>query len=126
MTGAEETQRDILTRPWMALTFFCLPIAAIAASGALTIASPWRGAIWAASLGVMSAACLVNARRCGRIHCYFTGPFLAAMALVSLGYGLAGAPLGRDGWNGIGAATLGGAILLCCIPELILGRYRLR
>jgi hypothetical protein len=31
--------------------------------------------VWPVLLTFMGAACLLNARRCGRIHCFVTGPF---------------------------------------------------
>ena len=86
----------------------------------------WRGAIWAFSMGVMAAACLVNALRCGRVHCYFTGPFFILTALASLGYGLGALSLGADGWNIIGTITLVGAVVLTWLPEAALGKYRVR
>jgi hypothetical protein len=72
----------------------------------------------------MGVVCLVNARRCSRIHCLFTGPFFILGAIASLGYGLGFLPVGSPGWKWIGAVTIIGAIVLTCIPELVLGRYR--
>jgi hypothetical protein len=72
----------------------------------------------------MAAGCLINARRCGRIHCYFTGPFLSLMALASLSYGFGWLPLGSGGWNWIAGVTLAGAVILGCVPELLFGKYR--
>src|SRR5438552_9068266 len=78
----------------------------------------------AASLAVMGVSCLINASRCGRVHCLFTGPFFILGALTSLGYGLGLLPLGPSGWNWIGLGIIIGAIALTCVPELFLGRYR--
>ena len=52
--------------------------------------------VWPGLLTFMGVTCLVNARHCGRIHCYFTGPFFLVLAGVAL----------------------------CWVPEWILGRYR--
>lgn len=79
--------------------------------------------MWTASLGVMGILCLVNASRCGRVHCRFTGPFFILSAVASLGYGLRLLPLGPSGWKWICAVTVIGGIALTCIPELFLGRY---
>ena len=57
-------------------------------------------------LGVMAAGCVVNALRCGRMHCYFTGPFMILMGFASLSYGFGWLPLGINGWNRIGGVTL--------------------
>jgi hypothetical protein len=32
---------------------------------------PW---LWFPAFSVMAVACLANAARCGRLHCYVTGP----------------------------------------------------
>ena len=72
----------------------------------------------------MGGACAVNAMRCGRIHCYVTGPFFLLMAVVALLYGIGVVPFGAKGWNLIGLTILVGAVALCCLPELILGKYR--
>jgi len=84
----------------------------------------WKTVLWTTSLAFMGAVCLLNAFRCGRIHCLFTGPFFILGAVVSLGYGLGLLPLGPSGWKWIGAVTIVGAIMLTCAPELVLGRYR--
>jgi hypothetical protein len=80
--------------------------------------------LWPVVLTFMGVACLLNARGCGRLHCYFTGPFFLVMAGVALLYGLDVLPLGPRGWNLLGLILLAGGIALTCGPELILGRYR--
>ena len=82
--------------------------------------------LWTLSLGFMGTICLMNASRCGRTHCYFTGPFLILGAVTSLGYGIGLLPFGPSGWKWIGDITIIGAIVLTCVPELFLGRYRRR
>jgi hypothetical protein len=134
-----ERPRDILASRWRTAVFYGLPSLVILASsvsisGSLVtvghavpqVDSQWRGAIWAVSMGVMAAACLVNALRCGRMHCYFTGPFFILTALASLAYGLGALPLGLTGWSIIGMITLCGAVVLTWLPEAVLGRYRAR
>ena len=41
-----------------------------------------RAAVWIAMLWWMGVACLANARRCGRTHCRYTGPFFLGMAAM--------------------------------------------
>jgi hypothetical protein len=79
---------------------------------------------WTLSLVVMGGACLVNARDCGRTHCYFTGPFFLLMAAASLSYGLGWLPLGPHGWLYLGAALLAGGGFFGFVPEKLWGRYR--
>jgi hypothetical protein len=121
-----ETARDILSRPWLTGAVYCFPAALIVLSANVDIENRWRAGVWAVCLGVMAAGCVVNALRCGRMHCYFTGPFMILMGLASLSYGFGWLPLGINGWNWIGGVTLGGAVLLGCIPELLFGKYRRR
>jgi hypothetical protein len=82
--------------------------------------------LWMLSLGFMGTLCLLNASRCRRTHCYFTGPFFILGAVTSLGYGIGLLPFGPSGWKWIGNIIIIGAIALSCIPELVLGRYRRR
>jgi hypothetical protein len=55
--------------------------------------APARAWLWIPAFLVLGAACLVNAARCGRLHCFVTGPVyllaaiyvaLAAFALVTM------------------------------------------
>jgi hypothetical protein len=115
---------DMLSNPLLAFALFCLPAIAIVAIGHYRIGDGWRTAVWTAALSIMGTACLANAVRCGRVHCYITGPFLLVMAVVTLLYGLGVLPLGGNGWNAIGLTILIGAIALSCLPEMLFGKYR--
>jgi hypothetical protein len=115
-------QRDVLCSGTTMFLFWCLPSVAFALG---FFASPGlKTVLWTLSLGFMGTVCSLNASRCGRIHCYFTGPFFIAGAVASLGYGIGLLPFGPSAWKWIGDITIIGAIVLCCIPELVLGRYR--
>ncbi len=118
--------RDILQDWRITGIAFGLPILAIVASGLPGVAESWQTGIWVGSLVVMGAACIVNAFRCGRVHCYLTGPFFIVMAIVALFYGLGMLRLGAHGWSTISVAVIVGALLLCCVPEALFGRYRRR
>ena len=52
------------------------------------VGSSWsRGRVWlwVPAFAVMGVGCLANAVRCGRMHCYFTGPlFILAAIFVAL------------------------------------------
>ena len=61
--------------------------------------------------------------RCGRRHCFYTGPFFLVMALGSLVYGFGVLPMGSSGCAMIGVTTLVGAIVLTYLPERIWGKY---
>ena len=118
--------RDILSSRWRVFLLYWLPAIAIVVAGAPAISNGWRTVVWTVALATMAVACIVNALRCGRVHCYVTGPFFLLMALVALSYGLGFLHLGGNGWDLLGLATLIGAIALWCLPEMFLGKYRQR
>jgi hypothetical protein len=118
--------RDLLSNFWSRWLLFCLPAVAIAVTGISAFANSLRTIVWTAALVVLGTACSVNAARCGRIHCYLTGPFFLVMAVIALLYGVRVIPLGGHGWSAIGMTILVGAAVLCCLPEIIFGKYRTR
>jgi hypothetical protein len=67
----------------------------------------------------MGSACIANAARCGRLHCFITGPLFLLAALASL---LASLDIVSLGWGWIGVGALGGT-LLAHVPEWVWGRY---
>ena len=118
------SSRDILSKLWCCLGLFWLPAIAIAVTGNSAFGNALRTIVWTGSLTAMGGACAINAARCGRVHCYLTGPFFLLMAVVTLLHGIGIVRLGDKGWNLIGLTILVGAIALCCLPERILGKYR--
>ena len=116
--------RDILSSRWRVFSLYWLPALAIVVAGALAISRGWRTAVWIVALATMGVACIANALRCGRVHCYLTGPFFLLMALAALSYGLGILRLHENGWNLLGLITLIGALALGCLPEMFLGKYR--
>jgi hypothetical protein len=116
--------RDILSSRWRVFILYWLPAIAIVVAGVPAISSGWRTVVWTVALATMGVACIVNGLRCGRVHCYLTGPFFLLMALIALSYGLGILHLGGNGWNLLGLVTLIGAIALCCLPEMLLGKYQ--
>ncbi len=115
---------DILSSRWRVFLLYWLPAIAIVAVGPLAISSAWRAVVWTVALATMGTACIVNALRCGRVHCYLTGPFFFLMALVALLYGLGILRLGGNAWNLLGLIALVGTIVLWWLPEMLLGKYR--
>jgi hypothetical protein len=76
--------------------------------------------LWIPALLIMGAACLANAARCGRLHCYVTGPLflLAAMYVVLWGFHLV--PMRP----GIFLYSILGITVLAYLAEIPLGKYR--
>ena len=90
-------ERDLLCGGLTACLLWCLPSFAFALGFLQPL--PLRTVLWTMSLAFMGVSCLVNASRCGRVHCYFTGPFFILVAVASLGYGLGFLPFGPSGWE---------------------------
>ena len=91
--------RDILSNPLLASVWFCLPVIAIVATAQHDVGLGLRTTVWTVALSIMGAACITNAVRCGRTHCYITGPFFLVMAVLTLLYGVGVIPLGANGWS---------------------------
>ncbi len=72
----------------------------------------------------MGAACLLNAKKCSRTHCYYTGPFYIALALVSFLYGYQIIQLGNNGWYWLGAILVIGTVIIWITSETLLGKYK--
>ena len=116
------TERDWAGRLSGLVLVWGLPIGAML--GAIALDPLPKTLVWMAALGWMGVACLLNARRCGRTHCYYTGPFFLIMILPVALHGFAVMPLGPDGWQWLGMAVGIGGGCLWCLTEAAFGRYR--
>jgi len=112
---------DMLSKPWLTLLVWRAPLLLLVI-GAFT-GSAVRTALWTSALTVMGCACVANAARCGRRHCYFTGPVFLLGALASLTYGVGVLPFGARGWSWISSAVLVAYIVLRRLPERFFGTY---
>ena len=83
-----------------------------------------RAIIWAGVLVWMGAGCLLNARRCGRTHCRYTGPYYLLMIVPAalLGAGILAA--GSWAWWLLGAMILLGSKVIWVATEVLWGKYR--
>lgn len=110
------TTRD-LARGGSGVLLWCLPIVAVLVGWHYPKA---RLVLWISAFLVMGLACLANAARCRRVHCYVTGPFLLlAAAYVTLsGFHLV--PM----QPGIFLTIILGVVVFSCLAEVPLGRYR--
>jgi hypothetical protein len=103
---AANRNRDLVSSGWSVL-LWKLPWLLVLI-GALTRGEIARTALWATGFTIGGIACLANACRCGRRHCFYTGPLYLGVAAASLIYGLHALPLGPNGWNWIlGIAAVG-------------------
>src|ERR1700731_362341 len=84
---------------------------------------PLRAVVWLVALIWMGTACILNARRCGRTHCRYTGPYYLAMIapVLVLASGMVSADL--YGWLVLGALILGGSKIIWWTTELAWGKF---
>lgn len=108
-------ERDLVAgRP--ALLLWCLPTALVIVGVVWPSA---RAALWIPALLLMGIACVVNARRCGRLHCHITGPLFL---LAGLATALDAGGVVRLGWVPILVATAAGTAVAFGL-EWLRGRY---
>jgi hypothetical protein len=118
---AKEAEKDWAGN-WISLAgLWGLPAVAMLV-GALLDPLP-RAIIWSTALVWMGAACIANARRCGRTHCRFTGPFYLLMAALVAVYAAGTLPIGDYGWEILGTATVVGTAVLWWGSERIWGLF---
>ncbi|MGB9429197.1 MAG: hypothetical protein WCC11_04875 [Gammaproteobacteria bacterium] len=113
--------KDLLGSRWAVWLLWVGPWVLIVIGGAMGNLA--RTVLWTVGFSVAGAACLVNARRCRRRHCFYTGPLYLLAALASLLYGLHILPLGGSGWNWIVVIAVAGSVVFCCVLEPLLGKY---
>jgi hypothetical protein len=71
-----QTSRDWLGSVHTSMLVWWMPKAAILAGLFVSVSA--RAVIWIIALIWMGTACLLNARRCNRTHCRYTGPTLGS------------------------------------------------
>ena len=113
--GSGCSQRD-LVGGWWAFVLWCVPTALVLVGVLLPNA---RALLWVPSFAIMGIACLVNARGCGRLHCFVTGPLFL---LASVATALDALAVVTIDWKLIFAGT-GVGTLLAYSLEWIRGKY---
>ena len=98
-----------------------IPQAAILA--ALAAPVPIRATIWTIALIWMGTACILNARRCHRTHCRFTGPYYLAMTAPVLALGSEIVSAGIYGWVALAALIVAGSKLIWWATERAWGKF---
>ena len=95
----------------------------VAIAVALFAPVPLRGAVWIAALIWMGTACILNARRCGRTHCRYTGPYYLTMIVpVSLlASGIVSASI--YGWLALALFIIAGGWIIWWATERAWGKF---
>jgi hypothetical protein len=116
-----QSSRDWLSSARTNILAWWMPHAAMLA--ALFLPMPIRAAVWTIALVWMGTACLLNARRCHRTHCRYTGPYYLAMTapVLALGYDIGSA--GIYGWIALGVLIVAGSKLIWWATERARGKF---
>ena len=116
------TQKDWARRPGTALIWWCLPLGLALVLSLATHSTRIVAGVWVIALGWMGIGCWLNARRCHRLHCYFSAPILLLGALATGLIGFDVVTLGPHALkNTVSFALL--LALLSFVPEMIWGKY---
>lgn len=119
MSGREASRSQDLTSGRAAVWLWRVPWLLVALGAFWPQARFW---VWIPAFLVAGSACVANARRCGRLHCYATGPlYLGAAAYLVLALLRPGAVPFEAGTFLVTVVVLS---LAARLAERRLGRYR--
>lgn len=113
---------DWVRSPVRLAIWWVIPIVVGNLADHLPLSRPVTSLIWAAALAWMGLGCVLNARRCHRRHCYFSGPILLTGAVVIVLVGWDVVSLGSNGLS-LTIWTTFGLVLLSFLPEVVWGKY---
>ncbi|MFL4980349.1 MAG: hypothetical protein ACJ8FV_17915 [Xanthobacteraceae bacterium] len=116
-----QNSHDWLRSPRTNLLAWWIPQAAIIAG--LFVPVPLRTVIWIVALIWMGTACILNAKRCGRTHCRYTGPYYLAMIVPTLVIGSGIVAVGIHGWLVLACIVLLGSKLIWWMTERAWGKF---
>jgi hypothetical protein len=115
--SAASCRANDLTCGGKGLFLWCLPIVAVVISFSWPSIRAW---LWTPAFLVMGIGCLANAARCGRVHCYFTGPLFVLAAVYTVLEEIHLVPMHPT----VLLDTVVVLALLAYLAEFRLGRYR--
>lgn len=111
----ERQPQDLTGRKWPQMVWLANYVA-LAAGWFLPTARPF---LWSVGLAAAGVLCMVNAARCGRLHCHITGPLFLLGSLLTV---LNASGVITVSWTLLGIAILAG-VAIAYAPELIVGKY---
>lgn len=87
--GQSAQSKDWLRQPTGVIVWWGIPITLGVLTNFLHLSLTHTALTWAGAFGWMGTGCALNALRCGRRHCFFSGPVLwlggIAAGLIALG-----------------------------------------
>lgn len=122
MTEAStRSSRDWLASPRANILAWWIPHAVIVF--ALFLPATVRAAAWTIALLWMGVACILNARRCNRTHCRFTGPYYLAMIVPVLAVAADVVSTSVYGWLALAVLIIAGDKLIWWTTERAWGKF---
>jgi hypothetical protein len=103
------------------LVAWWIPQAAVLAG--LLVPVPIRAVFWIVALIWMGTACILNARRCGRTHCRYTGPYYLAMVAPVLVLTSGIVSVGFYEWLALAVLILAGSKIIWWTTERAWGKF---
>src|SRR5438445_13265189 len=82
-----------------------------------------RAVIWIIALIWMGTACVINATRCNRTHCRYTGAYYLAMIVLVMALGAGLFAVGILGWVWLAVIILAGSGLMWWATEGAWGEF---
>jgi len=120
--GKPELSRDDWAAGiWSYLSVWALPKVVIVVASFAPV--PVRTVVLVVALAWMGSACIMNSRRCGRVHCRYTGPFYVALTIPVLLVGTGLFQPGNYAWIILGVLSVFGGFLITWVTEAAWGRY---
>ena len=112
---------DWFRRPAGALIWWGMPLLAAVATNIFSQTVQTPAIVWAVVFAWMGTGCILNAMRCGRVHCYVSGPafVLGAVTCSLIALGILRGPHVLS--NTVSATLV--VVLLSFIPEWMWRRY---
>jgi hypothetical protein len=89
----------------------------------LAVSPVTRTIIWIVALVWMGTACILNARRCGRTHCRFTGPYYLLMTIPVLVFGSGLVAVSFYAWVVLGVVIVLGSKMIWWASERAWGKF---
>jgi hypothetical protein len=120
--GTVQTSRDWLGSTRANLLAWWIPQVAI--FGSLFVPVRARAVTWIIALIWMGVACILNAQRCGRTHCRYTGPYYLVMIVPVLAIGAGIVSAGFYEWVALGVLIIAGSKLIWWTTERAWGKFR--
>jgi hypothetical protein len=113
--------RDWLRNPRTNLLAWWIPQTVVFAGLLVPVSA--RTVIWVIALAWMGIACILNAKRCGRTHCRYTGPYYIGAVVPVIVLGLVPISMSFYGWVALAVLILGGSKVIWWVSERAWGKF---